>query len=525
MDARSTSVAGIRFDHQEPLLLAFVGLVAVIVKGLGGMYAAYWQSRMAAEAGGALRLEVLDGWLAVHRLRQAGHPDHGRLKLHPSSQEEEGTRQVGPQARGVAALTLHVREVEQGLGAGLLGGGRAVAQLIPLALACVWIAPRLAAAALLLLVPFALLMTRTRRRWKRACSDASHEADALLEAADDAVRHADLWTAFGAERKVRSHVASLGGAIARQTARLEATSAGLSFANEALGACALVAALFAARLGWLGEAGSGGVLLSFTVAFFLAYRPLRELTEARLAIARARVAFDELHAALPDRELPEAPPASAKSWPLATLELRDVRPARGYCAPVSISAPPGSIVALSGPTGIGKTTLLRTLLGLEAPAGGQIRYAGSELNGAPPGPGARPFVWVPQDAPMLGGTLAANVGLGGAVDPRDPLELLGASHLIEELGSARLGIGGRTVSGGERQWISLARAIATRQPVLLLDEPTSGLDAASQAKVLEAIARLRGRRTVVLVTHRPEPLTIADTVVCVEPHSRRSPMP
>jgi ABC-type transport system involved in cytochrome bd biosynthesis fused ATPase/permease subunit len=69
------------------------------------------------------------------------------------------------------------------------------------------------------------------------------------------------------------------------------------------------------------------------------------------------------------------------------------------------------------------------------------------------------------------------------------------------------------VSGGERQWIALARAVATGQPVLLLDEPTSGLDAESQRHVLEAIERLRGSRTVLIVTHRPEPLAIADMVI------------
>jgi ABC-type transport system involved in cytochrome bd biosynthesis fused ATPase/permease subunit len=92
---------------------------------------------------------------------------------------------------------------------------------------------------------------------------------------------------------------------------------------------------------------------------------------------------------------------------------------------------------------------------------------------------------------------------------------MGAEHLVRELGDARLGAGGRTVSGGERQWIGLARAVATTQPVLLLDEPTSGLDPASQTRMLDAIARLRGARTVVMVTHRPEPLAIADTVIRV----------
>jgi ABC-type transport system involved in cytochrome bd biosynthesis fused ATPase/permease subunit len=86
-----------------------------------------------------------------------------------------------------------------------------------------------------------------------------------------------------------------------------------------------------------------------------------------------------------------------------------------------------------------------------------------------------------------------------------------------------LGVAGRPLSGGERQWVALARAVATRQPVLLLDEPTSGLDAASQERVLQAIARLKGRRTIVLVTHREEPLALADAVLHLgEPATRAS---
>jgi ABC-type transport system involved in cytochrome bd biosynthesis fused ATPase/permease subunit len=123
---------------------------------------------------------------------------------------------------------------------------------------------------------------------------------------------------------------------------------------------------------------------------------------------------------------------------------------------------------------------------------------------------------VAQDAPLLADTLDANVSLGGSADARALLASLGAGSLAAALDDARLGAGGRAVSGGERQWIALARAVATRQPVLLLDEPTSGLDPASQARVLDAIARLRGERTILLVTHRPEPLAIADAVVRME---------
>jgi ABC-type bacteriocin/lantibiotic exporter with double-glycine peptidase domain len=247
---------------------------------------------------------------------------------------------------------------------------------------------------------------------------------------------------------------------------------------------------------------------------------MRELAEARLALARAAAAFNELRPTLDDGE--RASSASPRqdrgpqprTWPLAPVELCGLCLVRGACGPLSVRIEPGSIVVIAGATGVGKTTLLRTLLGFERAASGQLLFDGVSIRDVPAGLGARPFAWVPQDAPLLGDTLDANIALGapqGAA--RDALELLGAAHLMQSLEGARLGAGGRAVSGGERQWIALARAIATCQPVLLLDEPTSGLDAEAQRRVLEAVARLRGRRTVILVTHRSEPLEVADVVV------------
>jgi ABC-type transport system involved in cytochrome bd biosynthesis fused ATPase/permease subunit len=290
-------------------------------------------------------------------------------------------------------------------------------------------------------------------------------------------------------------------------------------ANEVLGALALVCALAAARAGWLGHGADGPRMLGFTVAFFLAYRPIRDLTEARLAWVRGQTAFEEIEdltpssPGIPSEGLRRADDRVPGAWGLGSLDVKGLVLARGGASPLDLSVDPGQIVAVLGPTGAGKTTLLRTLLGLESPMAGDISYAGASLAGVGAGPSARPFAWVPQDAPLLADTLAANVALGAVADARETLTPLGAGHLVDALGSSRLGAGGRAVSGGERQWIALARAIATRQPILLLDEPTSGLDSESQTLVLDAIARLRGERTVLLVTHRPEPLAIADRVV------------
>ncbi|HEY3820861.1 MAG TPA: ABC transporter ATP-binding protein [Polyangiaceae bacterium] len=502
-DGRSSPLGDGSSLADRAFLLAGIGLAVVVVKGAAGVYATYVQGRVAGEVGGSLRLALLDALLAVHRLRRPRHDDHG-----PPGPT--------PPTYAVAALTERVHEVELGLKLGLLGGARAVAQLLPLAVILVVLSPRMAAVAAVVLGGFGALLGRIRAGYQRATMLAARERELLLEAADEAVRHADLWVSYGAEAKARATVQRLGEALARGAARLEARATGLSSANEVLGAAALVLAVAASRAGWLGAVASGETLLAFAIAFFLAYRPLRELADARLALARASGAYAELARVL-GRDAPPAPEARAHDWPQGTLELRELTLRHGGCRPLSIRVAPGSIVAIAGPTGIGKTTLLRTLLGLDPAKSGVILFDGASLDDAPAGPTARPFAWVPQDAPLLADTLDANVALGAPdADARDSLEPIGASHLARELNGVRLGAGGRAVSGGERQWISLARAIATRQPVLLLDEPTSGLDAEAQRRVLDAIARLRGLRTVLIVTHRPEPLAVADEVVHLE---------
>jgi ABC-type transport system involved in cytochrome bd biosynthesis fused ATPase/permease subunit len=471
--------------------------------------------------GNALRLRALDGWLALHRLRAPRHADQGAAQSETDHGETDHTPAHRPLAPmyALTALTSHVRELEAGIGAGVLGALRAALQIVPLALALAWMAPGLAAVAGLVLVLFSLVLGRARRTWKRANERAARQREALLEAADEAVRHAELWTTYGAEPRVRAHLEGVGRALATQGARIEASAAALGGANEVLGALALVLAIVASRAGWLGTVGEAGVLLPFAVTFFLAYRPIRDLTDARLALARAGVAAEVMAPLLEHSSVEscESCVGEGASWPLAALEIESLRLARGLAGlacEISASIPAGTVLAIVGATGSGKTTLLRTLLGLEPAHGGTLRYGGMRLEARASGPRSRPFAWVPQDAPVLADTLDANITLApGSTDPALALEAIGAATLAERVQGSVLGPAGRPLSGGERQWVSLARAVATRLPVLLLDEPTSGLDPAAQARVLQAIARLKGRRTVILVTHREEPLAIADAVL------------
>jgi ABC-type multidrug transport system fused ATPase/permease subunit len=488
----------------SPLHLCFLGFAAAIVKTAAGAFSMYGQKCAVFEAGNAVRHEITDAIL------RCGQP--------PSAAADTN-----------AALVVRLREVERGVDDGVFVGLRAAANLVPLVIALVLLSSTLALVALAALVPFALLLAFVRRRFRRGHARASRLAEELHAGVDELVRHLDLWRTYGAGGRVQRALAAAGNEAARASARADAGRTALSGANEALAAAALLVAVALVERG--GIALGRGSLVAFSAVFFLMYRPLRDLGDARTAVERGADALGVLDAVRADLEArgahlrvraPQDDPASTSrtyGWKAARLVVSGLAVRRGaWSTPVTdLHADPGEIVALVGPTGSGKTTLLRALLGLEPDAQGTISYGDHDLSAAGVGPRERPFAWVPQEAAVISGTLEDNVTLGApelvAGAPQRTLQSLGAQSLLDRAGTTRLHAGGPELSGGERQWVALARALASGLPVLLLDEPTSGLDADSQARVLATLATLRGRRTVIVVTHRPEPLAIADRVV------------
>lgn len=503
-----------RLGGADPLLtLALCGLTAAVAKTIGGALGGWAEARVAGDVGEEVRREVLDGVLARDGLRAPRHGDHGEAPA-------EGGDAARHTAEDLARLTTHVAEVERGVSVGVLGEVRGIVQLVPLVVLLVWLAPRLAGSAALAMSGFAFLVLGTRRALKRAHARAARDAAALLGASDEAVRHADLWVTYGATAKIRRHLAKASERIVSAQARLRAHGALVSGTSEVLGAVALVLVVALAGRGALGGVDRA-TLVPFAVAFFMAYRPLRDVVEARIARARGEAALAAALEASGGREASAAPePGARGAWPLGDLVVEGLVGRHGRHAPLSARIAAGSVVAIVGPTGIGKTSLVRALLGLERPARGAVRYAGVDLDDQPPGPVTRPFAWVPQDAPLLAATLEENVALGAREEDVDEgprvaacLGRLGATTLAASIGSGETLVVGRVLSGGERQLVALARALATELPVLLLDEPTSALDAASQDVVLGALASLRGKCTILVVTHRPEPLAIADVVL------------
>lgn len=254
-----------------------------------------------------------------------------------------------------------------------------------------------------------------------------------------------------------------------------------------------------------------------------AYLPLRQVGAQYHAAAEGLAAADEVFAVL------ETAPATA-----GTLPAPDLRHAvisvdgltvhhdgreRPSLPEVSFTVSPGETVAVVGPSGVGKTTLLAALLGFAQPSGGRILVDGTDLASLDPESWHRQIAWVPQRPHLFAGTVAENVRLArpDATDEQVRAALRDAGALDFAGLDTPLGEGGSGISAGQRQRLALARAFLADRPLLLLDEPTANLDGDTEAAVVAAVRRLAVGRTVLLVVHRPALLAVADRTIRLRP--------
>ncbi|OIH93220.1 MULTISPECIES: ABC transporter ATP-binding protein [unclassified Curtobacterium] len=193
---------------------------------------------------------------------------------------------------------------------------------------------------------------------------------------------------------------------------------------------------------------------------------------------------------------------------------------------VSFRVPRGSRVALVGPSGAGKSTTLSLIERFYDPTEGVIRLGGIDVRGMDRDELRAQIGYVEQDAPVLAGTLRANLLLGSPnASEADCVRVLEAVNLGEVLHrdpaglDAQVGEDGVMLSGGERQRLAIARALLAAPPILLLDESTSSLDGVNEQKMRLAIDAVAEDRTLLVIAHRLSTVVDSDVIVVLE-HGR-----
>ncbi len=222
------------------------------------------------------------------------------------------------------------------------------------------------------------------------------------------------------------------------------------------------------------------------------------------------------------------------SQPVQDLVAKGVSFSYPGRAPVHTEAtlliPAGRIVAIVGPSGIGKSTVADILSGLLTPDAGEITYGRTRFDNASRAATRHIVGYVSQDSFMFNSTIRENLLLGvphGQLEDEVALQacdLAGASEVLQHLPlglDTVVGERGVHLSGGERQRLAIARVLIRDARILIFDEPTSGLDAIRRDHFLTTVRRLSGRRSIVIVTHDTGVLTAVDQVVAVSDRTLR----
>ena len=184
---------------------------------------------------------------------------------------------------------------------------------------------------------------------------------------------------------------------------------------------------------------------------------------------------------------------------------------------LSFSVAPGERVAIVGRVGAGKSSLFSLLLGLHRPQSGTILINGEPIEELDLDQLHEAIGYSPQDAALFSGTVAEN--LDPYTEEPDRTALVRALQIVgldSQLLERALGERGEGLSGGERELLSLARALARPVSMLLLDEPSSGLDLKTEQDFVKRLAAVEMNSTILIVTHRPALLTLADRVIVLE---------
>ena len=483
---------------RDPLTPAFgIGL------GLAGALARAIFARLAAEAGGRAAVTV-KGRLRRDAVRAALLSRHGDRR--PLGET------LAVAADAVESLDGYIAR---------FAPAQAAAAAAPLLVAAVMAlaSPIAGLIVALTFVPFIVGMALAGGAAER---EAGRQFEALSRLSDlfaDRIRQLPLLLAFQAEASTTARLSDAAETLAARTLRVLRIAFLSSAVLEFF--AALSVALVAVYCGF-----NLLHLLPFPVpehldlrrAVFVlalapeAYLPMRRLAAAYHDRQKADAAATALIPAtrevrVPVRTTLEHPPAI--EFDRVTVVYQDE--AHPALREFSLRLEPGESVAVMGPTGSGKTTLISLLLGLLVPSDGEIR-----IDGAPTQAGAPRAAFAGQAPVVIPGSLRDNIALArqGAsleaiVDAARRAGLLNVPGGLER----RINERGGGLSGGERRRLGLARAFLSAAPLILLDEPTANLDAASEALLLPVIADAIRGRTALLVTHSERVAAVADRIV------------
>ncbi len=388
---------------------------------------------------------------------------------------------------------------------------------------------RLTAAAFLV-VPATMIvwgpLVRRLRRGDRMILHAAGEVNAQIQETVAGVR---MVKSASAEATELRRFATLTGDYFRifmRTVRLRALAGPMTEILVAFGTAFLL--WYGAHLVVVEETLSGEYFLGFILLSTRLYAPVKYLSKLPALVQPGLVAaeriFEFIDAPAEIRDRPQARPFAGVQREIRFRKVSlEYHPGRPVLQEIDFRVPAGSILAITGPSGAGKTSIVDLLGRFFEPSAGAVEIDGTDIRDYSIRSLRAALGIVSQDSILFHDTVRANIAYGNGPASLDRIETAARTahahdfiRVLPDGYDTVIGERGATLSGGQRQRIAIARAIFRDPPILILDEATSALDSESERLVQAAIERLIVGRTVFVIAHRLSTIQRADRILVVE---------
>ena len=392
-----------------------------------------------------------------------------------------------------------------------------------------WASVKVTIAMLLVTPLIGVIVWYVGKRYRRISGGIQDGMGRMAASAEQSLAAQQDVKIHGAQSQEVSRYAALADRILGLNMKVETTRAGASAMTQLLAAIALAVIVWVATREALQGRLDAGDFVMLMSAMMGIIPSLRRVTSVQTQIARGVAASERLFSIL-DAE--EEADTGTRSLGRARGELVFDRVGLRYrdqpgfaLDDISFSARPGTVTAIVGRSGSGKTSLVRLVPRFYEPSSGRITLDGVDLDEYRLADLRRQIALVGQKVMLFDDTVAANIAYGAPAEPaaiRAAAEAANAWEFIERLPhglDTHIGENGALLSGGQRQRLAIARAILRDAPVLILDEATAALDNESERLVQDALQRLMPERTTLVIAHRLSTIEHADQVLVLD-HGR-----
>ena len=499
-----------RTTGTEPMQILTFACVAVVVIAVVDAFCSYWEKYTTTSVG---------QWV-THDLRRILYAQVQRLSLSYHDTSKTGDL--------ISRVTTDIDSIQSFIVSGLLSILVDIATIAGMIGVLFYLSWRLTLIALAVVpVLFAIVYSYTRRV-KKASREVRKQEGKMISVVQEVLGSMRVVKAFSREEYEvhRLEGESLETVEASLRARtLKAKLVPIVNIVTALGTCAVL--YFGGKLA-LDSNMTGGKIYIFIAYIVSMYKPMQDISKIMDSYSKADIGYERIQEIIGNaNEMFDVPGAIALPRVQGLIKLENVSFSYDGVTPVlddiTMTIRPRTTVALVGPTGSGKTTLVNLIARFYEPTSGYVSLDGIDVSKVQQSSLRNQISFVLQDTVLFSSSIWDNIAYGRPEATHAEIvaaaEAANATEFIERLPKkydTLVGERGILLSGGQRQRIAIARAMVRKSPILVLDEPTSALDANTEHLVFEALDRLMVDKTTIVIAHRLSTVRKADCIYVID---------